>query len=140
MTLRAPVAVELGWFLVSNSGSLPDAPTAVLEAYAEALRWDAGRWRFGETPDDFDGLVGDWEAQVDLTWIVGLLLRGWRKGLDAEAGATLASGASAPGMTSPGGVGPPWTQPSVASRPISLAARLVPDLPGWSDPVGHGSR
>ena len=26
MTLRAPVAVELGWFLVSNSGSLPGAP------------------------------------------------------------------------------------------------------------------
>ena len=44
---------------------------------------------------DFTALVGDWEAQVDLTWIVGLLLRGWRKGLDAEAGATLASGASA---------------------------------------------
>ena len=63
--------------------------------YAEALRWDAGRWSFGDAPRDFDGLVGDWEAQVDLTWIVGLLLRGWRKGLDAEAGATLASGASA---------------------------------------------
>ena len=26
MTIRAPVAVELGWFLVSNSGSLPKAP------------------------------------------------------------------------------------------------------------------
>ena len=95
LTLRAPVAVELGWFLVSNSGSLPDAPSAVLQAYAEALRWDAGRWSFGDAPRDFEGLVGDWEAQVDLTWIVGLLLRGWRKGLDAEAGATLPSGATA---------------------------------------------
>ena len=28
-------------------------------------------------------------------WIVGLLLRGWRKGLDAEAGATLGSGVAA---------------------------------------------
>ena len=34
-------------------------------------------------------------AQVDLTWIVGLLLRGWRKGLDAEAGLRLASGVAA---------------------------------------------
>ncbi len=95
MTLRAPVAVELGWFLVSNSGSLPVAPTAVLDAYAEALRWDSGRWSVEGTPPDFAGLVGDWETQVDLTWIVGLLLRGWRKGLDAAAETTLASGASA---------------------------------------------
>ena len=27
-----------------------------------------------------------------IAWIVGLLLRGWRKGLDAEAGVSLASG------------------------------------------------
>ena len=37
----------------------------------------------------------DWAAQVDCAWIVGLLLRGWRKGLDAEAGARLASGVAA---------------------------------------------
>ena len=36
------------------------------------------------------GDIGDWRS-CDLTWIVGLLLRGWRKGLDAEAGAVLAS-------------------------------------------------
>ncbi len=36
--------------------------------------------------------IGDWDAQVDLAWIVGLLLRGWRKGLDAEAGVVLGSG------------------------------------------------
>ena len=40
-------------------------------------------------------LTGDWEAQLDLTWIVGLLLRGWRKGLDAEAGVVLPSRTSA---------------------------------------------
>ena len=40
-------------------------------------------------------MLGDWAAQVDLTWIVGLLLRGWRKGIDAEAGAVLASGVTA---------------------------------------------
>jgi hypothetical protein len=39
--------------------------------------------------------LGDWDAQVDLSAIVGLLLRGWRKGLDTEAGAVLASGVSA---------------------------------------------
>jgi len=38
--------------------------------------------------------VGDWEAQVDLTWITGLLLRGWRKGLDAEAGTPTGWGSS----------------------------------------------
>lgn len=79
MTLRAPVAVELGWFLVANSGSLPTDPDGVLDAYSRALA----------------GTAGDWDVQRDLTWIVGLLLRGWRKGLDAEADARLGSGASA---------------------------------------------
>ena len=46
-------------------------------------------------PRGLDATIGDWDAQVDLTWIVGLLLRGWRKGLDADAGDTLASGVSA---------------------------------------------
>ena len=39
--------------------------------------------------------VESWDAQVDLAAIVGLLLRGWRKGLDAEAGLTLPTGVSA---------------------------------------------
>ena len=46
-------------------------------------------------PRGLDATIGDWDAQLDLTWIVGLLLRGWRKGLDAEAGDDLASGVSA---------------------------------------------
>ncbi len=50
--------------------------------------WSAG------LPGDDDAL-GDWDAQVDLTWIVGLLLRGWRKGLDFEDGLELPSGLSA---------------------------------------------
>lgn len=117
MTL-APVAVELGWMLVANSASLPTGPDEVLARYRRA----AGRaardsmrvaasWlgsdsqvgpeteripdRFGTLPPrGLDATIGDWDAQLDLTWIVGLLLRGWRKGLDAEAGATLGSGAS----------------------------------------------
>jgi hypothetical protein len=82
MTIRAPVALELGWFLVSNSGSLPLAPDDVLERYRATAGFDPA-W------------LGDWDAQVDLAMIIGLLLRGFRKGLDTEAGVTLASGISA---------------------------------------------
>jgi aminoglycoside phosphotransferase (APT) family kinase protein len=82
MVMRAPVAVELGWLLVSNSGALPLGPDAVLERYLAAAN-------VAETP------LGDREAQIDLTWIIGLLLRGWRKGLDADAGRRLASGVPA---------------------------------------------
>ena len=95
MTLRAPIAVELGWFLVSNSGSLPVGPDEVVRRYRDALEWDSGRWAAEGAPSDFAGLTGDWDLQRDLTWIVGLLLRGWRKGLDAEAGVKLPSGISA---------------------------------------------
>lgn len=91
MTMRAPIAVELGWFLVSNSGSLHLGPNDVLRGYRDALEWDSGRWGFGSEPHDFSGLAGDWDVQLDLTWIVGLLLRGWRKGIDAEAGVMLPS-------------------------------------------------
>ena len=111
----APVAVELGWFLVSNSESLPRRPDAILDAYqAAAIKAAAeslplGRaWVFGPAvgpemerdpdrlpPRGIKATVGDWEAQVDLTWIVGLLLRGWRKGLDAETDMVLPSGVSA---------------------------------------------
>lgn len=95
MTLVAPVAVELGWFLVSNSGALPLEPEQIVEGYREALSWDSGRWRTEGQAGDFEALVGDWEAQRDLTWVVGLLLRGWRKGIDADAGVVLPSGLSA---------------------------------------------
>jgi hypothetical protein len=91
MTMRAPLAVEMGWFLVSNSGSLPVGPEAAMAGYRQALEWDSGRWGFGNEPHDFAGLAGDWDVQLDLTWIVGLLLRGWRKGIDAEAGVILPS-------------------------------------------------
>ena len=76
MVSLAPVAIELGWFLVSNVNALPLPPEAVLERY----------WRLrGRGPGDED----------DLAILVGLLLRGWRKGYDAEAGINLASGVSA---------------------------------------------
>lgn len=77
MTLVAPVAVELGWFLVCNVAGLPVPADDVLERYRKA----AG------LPDD-----DRWAAQQDLALIIGLLLRGWRKGLDADAGLVTACG------------------------------------------------
>jgi Phosphotransferase enzyme family len=82
MVTVAPVAVELGWLLVSNAPILPLGSDAVLAGYRQAAV-EAG------VPLD------DWECQVDLAHVVGLVLRGWRKGLDAAAGAVLASGATA---------------------------------------------
>jgi hypothetical protein len=98
MMLRGPVAVELGWFLVSNVAILPEGPESVLARYRQSAEWHSGRW--GGGPDGpqgrtIDNVIADWGAQIDLTWIVGLLLRGWRKGLDAATGVELPSGASA---------------------------------------------
>ena len=76
MVTVAPAAIELGWFLVANVNALPLPPDAVLERYWALRGLDPGR-------------------ENDLAILVGLLLRGWRKGLDAEAGITLASGVSA---------------------------------------------
>jgi thiamine kinase-like enzyme len=119
MIALAPVAVELGWLLVSNSGALPEGPEAVLDRYLRAIRSVAGTPvgpirpfdpRHGFTPAATQAVIGtdpeptfrtverslgDWELQADLGWIIGLLLRGWRNGLDAEAGAVLASGVPA---------------------------------------------
>jgi hypothetical protein len=93
MTLRAPVAVELGWFLVANSASLPMRPDEVLERYRRSAGLVAAARSSPPSAGAVD-LLGEWDAQVDLARIVGLLLRGWRKGLDTEAGATLGSGVS----------------------------------------------
>jgi hypothetical protein len=86
MVSVAPVAVELGWFLVSNVASLPLQPADVLARYHAALL--SRRERGAE-------VAGDWGAQTDCAILVGLLLRGWRKGADAEAGVVHASGVAA---------------------------------------------
>jgi len=80
MTMVAPVAVELGWFVVCNVASLRMTPEAVLEQYRVA----AG------LPDD-----DAWRETWDLAVLVGLMLRGWRKGLDTEAGVVHPSGKAA---------------------------------------------
>ncbi|TAK02873.1 MAG: hypothetical protein EPO36_00690 [Chloroflexota bacterium] len=84
LTTYAPVAVELGWLLVANVAQLADPPDTVLEAYRTALERAGG-----------GALVGDWAAQRDLAILAGLLLRGWRKGLDAAAGTILPTGLTA---------------------------------------------
>jgi hypothetical protein len=86
MVTVAPIAVELGWFLVSNVASLPLEPDDVLTRYHAAT---VNQGVAGEHT------VAGWQAQTDAAILVGLLLRGWRKGADAEAGLTLASGVSA---------------------------------------------
>jgi hypothetical protein len=108
MMSLGPVAVELGWLAVSNSATLPIGPDELLAHYWRAAQraareplvvgapWpdrdDSDQPVLTLPPRGLEPTIGDWDAQVDLTWIVGLLLRGWRKGLDAEAGATLGSG------------------------------------------------
>ena len=109
MTL-APVAVELGWLLVANAQILPIGPDEVLARYRtsavraarEPLRLSVAWSDRGAANEPITlparGLaktIGDWEAQADLAWIVGLLLRGWRKGADVEADAVTGSGVSA---------------------------------------------
>ena len=76
MVMVSPVAIELGWFLVSNVNALPLAASDVLNRY----------WAVREVPRG---------THDDLAILIGLLLRGWRKGADANSGVTLASGVSA---------------------------------------------
>jgi hypothetical protein len=93
MAAFAPIAVELGWFLVSNVAQLPESPEAILERYRGQIQSIAAGRGFGDAR--LDPGLGDWDAQVDLAILVGLLLRGWRKGLDAEAGLNLPTGVAA---------------------------------------------
>ena len=119
MTALAPVAIELGWMLVTNSASLPEPPESIVRRYRAAVESTSGAPISLSPPFDpnlaypssaveataglesqpafraSEEVIGDWDAQLDLTWIVGLLLRGWRKGIDAESSAVLGSGVSA---------------------------------------------
>jgi hypothetical protein len=70
MAMIAPAAVELGWFLAMNSRTLPMPLDDALAAYTSY--------------SDLEGGLHEWLHS--LTILCGLLLRGWRKALDAEAG------------------------------------------------------
>ena len=164
MMSLAPVAVELGWLLVSNSASLPIEPEAVLARYRDVAgrvartglrlgpRWpDAdprARRRSTLPPRGLDPTIGDWDAQRDLTWIVGLLMRGWRKGLDAEAGIVLGSGVRRGGrprvvVRTGGRGGRPAATLAVHRSKEPAVPKTVPNLPGIepsSSPTQHGRR
>jgi hypothetical protein len=83
MVMVAPVAIELGWFVVSNVNALPLPAEEAFERYRGATEHQSNRAHI------------DRQAQLDCAVLVGLLLRGWRKGADADAGTVLASGVSA---------------------------------------------
>lgn len=92
MLSLAPVAIELGWFLVANVSSLPRHPLEVLDRYrAHLAEASEALIRSEWLPEAF---VTFDDASADAAILVGLLLRGWRKGGDAEAGVIHASGVS----------------------------------------------
>lgn len=70
MPMIAPSAIELGWFLAMNSRALPISLDETMTAYTSYSNIE-GRWH---------------ERHQSLTILCGLLIRGWRKALDAESG------------------------------------------------------
>jgi hypothetical protein len=94
MVSVAPVGLELGWFLVANVASLPLPPVEILGRYQAKLRRAVSN-RAGKPTGVGADPTHHWDEQVAAAILVGLLLRGWRKGYDAEAGITHASGIGA---------------------------------------------
>ncbi len=70
MPLIAPPAVELGWFLAINSRRMTLPLDEVMARYTNLSAIDAGHR----------------ERHNALTVLTGLLLRGWRKAIDADEG------------------------------------------------------
>jgi hypothetical protein len=68
LAVRAPACVELGWFIAANSHRLTVGPQEVLDLYTNAAIPEHHR-----------------ERHVCMTALCGLLLRGWRKALDAQS-------------------------------------------------------
>ena len=76
MVACEPVAVELAWFLAVNSSRLPWTADVVLDRYRAHL----------EPALEGTGTSVRWQEQLALIGVCGLLLYGWGKALDAEAG------------------------------------------------------
>lgn len=74
---HGPVGIELGWLLSVNAGVLPWPPGETLGRYGAHLERALGAGRF-------DGMR--WEDQCRVVYLSGLLLGGWSKALDDEAG------------------------------------------------------
>lgn len=70
MPMIAPAAIDLGWFLAMNSRTLPTSLDETIAAYSACSNVDQ---RLRETHES-------------ATVLCGLLIRGWRKALDAAAG------------------------------------------------------
>jgi thiamine kinase-like enzyme len=70
MVMTAPAPVDLGWFLAMNSRTLPISLDEAISAYMSHAKIE-GSFR---------------ETHQSLTILCGLLIRGWRKALDAESG------------------------------------------------------
>ncbi len=70
MPMIAPAAVELGWFLAMNSRALPISLDETISAYTSYSNIERRLH----------------ERHQSLTILCGLLIRGWRKALDAKSG------------------------------------------------------
>ncbi len=68
MPLISSTALELGWFVAINSRRVPVSNDAILDRYAAAAQ------------------IQDRERHDALAALCGLVLRGWRKSLDADEG------------------------------------------------------
>jgi hypothetical protein len=77
LAARAPVAVEMAWFLSVNSSRLPWTLDETIDRYARMLEAALGAARFE---------AAWWERQRAAIAVCGLLMYGWGKALDAEAG------------------------------------------------------
>src|SRR5581483_4817941 len=77
VSMYAPVAVEIAWFLSVNSSRLPCTLDETIERYRAALAARLGTQRFAQA---------QWGVQRGVVAIWGLLVYGWGKALDAEAG------------------------------------------------------
>ena len=74
-----PMASDIGWFLPVNSSRLPWTLDETLERYRDAL------FR-ALIKRDLDLSSVDWAAQLVIIYVVGLMLYGWGKALDADGG------------------------------------------------------
>lgn len=70
MVMNAPAAIDLGWFLAMNSKALPISLDEAISQYSSISSIDKD-------------LIGHHNS---LTVLCGLMIRGWRKALDAKKG------------------------------------------------------
>lgn len=74
-TLRAPGALDLGWFLAVNSARLPVSREAAIEIYRAAREEQRRLPSSGE----------QWERELALSLLAGTLRLGWAKALGASS-------------------------------------------------------